>query len=220
MIHDQKARLDERGVLVRALLDAADRESRRIGQELHDHLCQLLMGAAFSAKAVSLNLPPSSPAVGELNDLVRLISSAAQETRDIARGLNAGELDSASLPAALQTLVTRPHSGVTCRLEGTPSVRLPEGPAARHLYRIAEEAIANAVQHSGGTEVVVRLMADDGNIQLQVTDNGCGFSTLPNGRDGLGLTIMKYRAEAIHAQLRFDTRDGGGTCVTCLLPKI
>jgi signal transduction histidine kinase len=217
--HEPMAPFDERDFLVGALLESADRESRRIGEELHDHLCQILLGAGFAAKAVALNLPPSSPAVAELDELVRLINSAAEETRDIARGLNPGGIDSAGLVSALQRLVSRPHAGFVCRFECTPVVRLPDPRAARHLYRIAEEAISNAVRHSRGTEIVVRLTADEAGIHLQIADNGRGFEDELDGHGGLGLAMMKYRAEAIHAGLRFDTQDEGGVNVTCSLPK-
>jgi signal transduction histidine kinase len=221
-IHDPISHPDEREFLMGALLEVAERENRRIGQELHDHLCQVLLGAAFAAKAVALNVPPGSPAAAELGDLVRLISSAAQQTRDIARSLHPIEMDSAGLAAALQQLVATPHAGFVCRLECPEFVVLPDSATALHLYRIASEAVANAVQHSGGAEIVVRLTADKQGIHLRITDDGRGFEgQLPplNGRTGLGLALMKYRAEAIGGDLRFDTRDRRGTSVTCSVPK-
>jgi signal transduction histidine kinase len=213
----EPSHLDEREFLVRALLEVAERENRRIGQELHDHLCQVLVGAAFAAKAVSLNLPPSSPAAAELDELVRLISSAAQQTRDIARSLHPIELDSAGLVSALQQLVSIPRAGFLCRLECPEFVVLPDAQTALHLYRIASEAMANAVQHSGGTEIAVRLTTDDQGTHLQVSDNGHGFQPGREAHTGFGLAMMKYRTEAIEGRLRFDTRREGGTRVTCSL---
>jgi signal transduction histidine kinase len=208
----------EREFLVKALLEVAERENRRIGQELHDHLCQVLVGAAFAAKAVALDLPPSSVAATDLDNLVRLISSAAQQTRDIARNLNPIDFDSASLISALQELVGRPHAGLICRLECPAFVVLPDAQMALQLYRIAAEAVANAVQHAGGTELIVRLTANDRSVDLEISDNGHGFTTRPEECDGLGLAMMKYRAEAINGHLRFDTSDESGTSVTCSVP--
>jgi signal transduction histidine kinase len=201
------------------LLESADRESRRIGEQLHDHLCQVLLGAGFAAKSVAMSLPPSSPAVAELDELVRLINSAAEQTRDIARALNPSGIDAAGLANALERLISRPYAGFDCRFECTSAIRLPDARAARHFYRIAEEAITNAVRHSRGTEIVVRLTADDQGVHLQIADNGRGFEADLDARGGLGLAMMKYRAEAIQASLRFDTRDEGGANITFSLPK-
>jgi PAS domain S-box-containing protein len=212
--------ITERKFLERALLEATERESRRIGQELHDHLCQHLLGAAFSSKAISTGLPADLPAAAELNDLARLINSAVQQTRDIARGLNPVELDSGGLMAALQELTERPYPGITCRLECQRPVLLPDAKAALHVYRIAQEAVANAVQHSRGTEIVVRLTEDEENVDLQIADNGSGFARMQTGeQQGLGLKIMKYRAQAIGGKLWVDTTKDGGTLVICVLPK-
>src|SRR5258708_4965676 len=140
-LHDPISHPDEREFLVEALLEVAERENRRIGQELHDHLCQVLVGAAFAAHAVSPDLPPSSAAAAELDGLVRLISCAAQQTREIARSLNPIDLDTAGLVAALQQLVATPRAGWICRLECPEFVVLPDARAALHLYRIASEGL-------------------------------------------------------------------------------
>jgi signal transduction histidine kinase len=211
--------MTERKFLERALLEAAERESRRIGQELHDHLCQHLLGAAFSAKAVAMGLPSDLPASTELHHLARLINSAVLQARDIARGLNPVELDAAGLMAALQELSERPRGGITCRLECEHNVHLLDAGAALHAYRIAQEAVANAVQHSDGTAIVIRLSEDARNIVLQIEDNGRGFSPPVSGRQGLGLEIMKYRAHAISGKVFVNTAQDRGTSVVLLLPK-
>ena len=210
----------ERRFLERALLEATERESRRIGQELHDHLCQHLLGAAFSIKAVASSQPADSPTAAKLNDLARLINSAVVQARDIARGLNPVELDSAGLMAALQELTERPHAGVTCRLECQRPVLLPDAEAALHAYRIAQEAVANAVKHSGGTEIVVRLTEDAQHVYLQIVDNGSGIlrqTVAPQGK--IGLELMKYRAHAVGGNVAIHTTMEGGTGVTCSIPK-
>ncbi len=209
----------ERKFLERALLEATERESRRIGQELHDHLCQHLLGAAFSTKAIATGLPADSETATELDALARLINSAVQQARDIARGLNPVEMEAAGLMAALQELTERPHAGFTCRLECEQPVLLPDAEAALHAYRIAQEAISNAVRHSRGTEIVVRLTEDAQNVYLQIADNGVGLKSPPAAPRGLGLEIMKYRTHAIAGRIWFDTTNGGGTSVVCALPK-
>ncbi len=209
----------ERKFLERAVLEAAERESRRIGQELHDHLCQHLLGAAFSTKAMAMGLPSDSPVTAELHTLARLINSAVQQARDTARGLNPVEMDAAGLMAALQELTERPRPGIVCRLECEHSVLLLDAEAARHAYRIAQEAVTNAVTHSGGTQIVVRLTEDEQNVILQIEDDGRGFDPKTENRHGLGLAIMKYRAHAISGKVFIDTARDRGTSVILVLPK-
>jgi PAS domain S-box-containing protein len=211
--------ITERKFLERALLEASERESRRIGQELHDNLCQHLLGAAFSAKAVAMSQPEDLPVSVELHELARLINSAVQQTRDIARGLNPVEMDAAGLMAALQALADRPYAEIACRLECDRNVLLLDAGVALHAYRIAQEAVANAVRHAGATEIVIRLAEDGGNIVLQIADNGRGFEFQPTQRQGLGLEIMKYRAHAISGKIRVNTAPGRGTNVVLVLPK-
>jgi len=211
--------ITERRFLERALLEAAERESRRIGQELHDHLCQHLLGAAFSAKAVAMGLAAETPASTALHDLAQLINSAVQQTREIARGLNPVELDAAGLRTALQELVNRVRPGIRCRLHCEEHFLMPDASTALHAYRVAQEAVANAVAHSGATEMVIRLTEDNQNVILQIEDNGRGFEAEAENRLGLGIAIMKYRAHAISGKLRIDTSRDGGTSVMLVLPK-
>ena len=210
-----KTDFPERQFLVRALLEVGERESVRIGQELHDHLCQVLLGAAFGAKAMAQSLPAGSPAAVDLDDLVRLITSAVELTRDIARGLAPLELDGPAFVASLERLVSVPRAGIAVRLECARVVPLTNARTALQLYRIAQEAIGNAVQHSAGSEIVVRVTSDERDLELEVADNGCGFGS--RASDGLGIALMKYRAEVIGARLRFDSSDQGGARVRCSL---
>lgn len=201
--------------LERALLDSADRECRRIGQELHDHLCQYLLGAAFATKALADSLPPDSPAGVEAGKLARLINSAVQQARNTARGLHPMGLDAAGLMDALRVLTQRPH----CRLECEKPVRLPDAETAHHAYRIAQEALANALKHSAAREIVVRLSEDDETILLQIADDGRGFQRGPDTPKSIGIESMKIRARALGGMLCIDTPKDGGTSVTCALPK-
>lgn len=211
--------VSERKFLERALLEATERESRRIGQELHDHLCQHLLGAAFSAKAVAIGLPPESTVAEELSELARSINSAVQQARDIARGLNPVEMDSAGLMAALEELATRPHMGKSCRLECPRPVLLLDPEASLHAYRIAQEAVYNAVQHSDGTEIVMRLTEDEHHVHLTISDDGSHPLKPAQTNPGLGFAIMKYRAQAIAGKITIDTTAAGSVCVHCSFPR-
>ena len=207
-----RAREAEREFLERAFLEAADRESQRIGQELHDHLCQLLLGAAFSAKALAHTLDPASPAASEAEDLARLINSAVGQMREIVRGLNPADLDASGLMDALRELA---H----CHLECERPVTLPDATTARHAYRIAQEAVANAMQHAGAREIVLRLSENAHAILLEIADDGAGFDPASTASRGLGVAMMKIRARAVGGTIRFDTPAGGGTRVSLVIPK-
>lgn len=213
------ADLAEQQFLERAFLECGERESRRIGQELHDHLCQILLGAAFAAKVLSQTLPPESSAAADAAELARLVNSAVQQARDIARGLRLADLDATGLPAALHELCGRPRPGVRCRFECPRPVSLRSATDARHAYRIVEEAVTNATLHSRGSEIVVRLSEDAHGIQFVVSDNGRGFDYESVRRKGFGLAAMEYRAQALDGQLRFDTPTEGGTAVILMLPN-
>ena len=201
--------VNEREFLERAFLESAERESRRIGQELHDHLCQLLLGAAFSAKALAHSLDPASPAAGEAEALARLINSAVVQMREIVRGLDPADLDAGGLREALQKLAQNPR----CRLEAARPVSLPDAATARHLFRIAQEAVANALQHAGAREIVLRLSEDGQAVHLEIADDGTGFDPASTSSRGLGVAMMKIRARAVGGTLRFDTPAGGGSRV-------
>ena len=210
-----RARVAEREFLERAFLESADRESRRLGQELHDHLCQHLLGAAFSAKALAHTLEPASPAAIEADELARLINSAVVQMREIVRGLNPADLAASGLREALQKLAQHPR----CRLECAHPVSLPDAEAARHTFRIAQEAVANAVRHSAAREIVLRLSEDAHSVSLEITDDGTGFDPDSTISRGLGVAMMKCRARALGGTIRFDTPDSGGTRVLLVIPK-
>jgi signal transduction histidine kinase len=108
---------------------------------------------------------------------------------------------------------------MACRLECSDALEIDDREVARHLYRIAEEAIGNAEKHSEATEIMVRLYATSKEVVLTVADNGRGYSEEQPSCGGLGLAIMKYRARAIGARLKIDTSVGQGTSVNCLLPN-
>lgn len=212
-----RANFSEQKFLQNAFLQAAERESRRVGKELHDDLCQHLLGAAFAVKAVAETLPTDSVAAAELDEIAHLVSSAVQRAREIARGLNPTDLNAANLDSALRDLARRNPPGIACRVECLNPVLLPDAGAALHAYRIAQEALSNAASHSGGSEVVVRLRENGDQFCLEIADNGRGLS--PDARMGLGIAAMEYRAQAIGGRLSINTPKAGGVTVRCMIPK-
>jgi two-component system sensor kinase FixL len=199
------------------LLTAVESERQRIGQDLHDDLCQRLGATTLLLGSLANQI---SVLDKKLGDKVRAIAPLMTETiescRNLARGLHPITLASAGLPAALAELTDRvpvdvkfdwPHSE---RIDFKPEVAL-------HLYRIAEEAVANAVKHANAKRITIELAVLDGKAVLQISDNGKGISGKVAGQT-MGLRNMHYRANTIGAALTIEGVRDRGTSVCCILP--
>src|SRR5437660_8495742 len=140
------------------ILEIGDREQQRLGQELHDGLCQHLTAVAFMARSIAMRL--KNHRVVDANDIekvAQLVNDAASGTRDLSRALHRMDVDAAGLVIALQDLVDREIWRTPCRLQVRPSFRIDDDTAAAHLYRIAREAVINANKHAQAREIVVKL---------------------------------------------------------------
>jgi len=216
----------EARTLQRQVSDAADREQQRIGQDLHDDLGQFLTGVALSGENLARHLAHSSPDdVAEAKKLVHMINESINRTRQLARGLAPMTLEPDSLVLLLSELrertaeVSRKH--ISLDVVGTP----PELPrqTVLHLYRIAQEALANALKHSGATRIGLSLTVEQHRLLLQITDNGKGLPRQPvDPQRSMGLSVIRFRAETIGAEVSFAQADthplNPGTVVRCQLP--
>lgn len=211
----------EKKFLKQALLDAGEREQRRIGQELHEGVCQQLIGAAFGAQALSRELEKSaSPSAERAEELARIINDALLHARDLARGINPVELDSAGLMSALQELAERTRA-VAARIElrCDRPVLVRNAETARHVFRIAQDALANALGCAGVTRVLILLEKSRGSVILQIRDDGRLAGVPPSTDAGVRVGIMKYRSQAIHGDLSIEAAADGGNVVTCIFPN-
>jgi len=206
----------------RQLLEVSEREQQRIGQDLHDGLCQQLAGLAYIASDLETKLArkfvPEAVIAGRIAALAR---TTAVQARQIARGLNPVKLGTMGLMAALDELTSSIRSmfSISCRFECRSRVLVADHETAVHLYRITQEAIHNSLTHGKATEIVVSLhRGREGHI-LSVTDNGAGLTRPATGGWGMGLENMNYRARAMGAQLEFRPRVRGGTMMVCTLPE-
>ncbi len=201
------------------ILEISDREQQRLGDELHDGICQHLTAVAFMARSVALRL--KNHRVVEIDDLEKiaeLVNAAAADTRNVSRALHRIDVDSAGLADALQDLVDREIWKIPCRLQVHRSFHIDDDPAASHLYRIAREAVINANKHAEAREIVVELGHSQKGSFLSVTDDGVGFENKPDKPQGLGFHIMNYRARAVGGHLEVKSPRRGGTRVICHLP--
>lgn len=203
-----RAEMAERQRLEGEIIAVSEREQMRIGRELHDGVGQVLTGVAMLSEALRKRLAALSPReADQARRIESLTSEAVSQTRSLARGLYPVELEAHGLMSALEQLAvqTRRHSGLRCIFRCDRPVLL-EGPdVAVHLYRIAQEAINNALRHSRARNLLIELGSVPGTVRLRVTDDGVGMPYAKKAQDGMGLRTMKYRAHLIGGRLSLET---------------
>ena len=207
--------------LQQELLDISEREQRRVGQDLHDGLCQELGGIKFRAALLERELAAAAPQhAAEARTITTLLTQAVQKAGQLARGLHPVELDAHGLMAALQELPANVPEvfHVRCRCDFPQPVPIHDNPAATHLYRIAQEAISNALKHGRAKHITVTLTQTDERLTLAVRDDGKGLPHRPRKQPGMGLSIMRYRAGMIGATLELRPAPRRGAELLCTLP--
>jgi PAS domain S-box-containing protein len=213
----------ERHRLERQILEISDREQARIGQDIHDGLCQQLVSLAFDANSLHSALSiQRRPEAKKARRIARFLDQAITESRQLSRGLFPVRLETEGLPPALEELAraTSARSKIRCRFNSQGPVAVKNIAIATHLYRIAQEALANVVKHSGAGKVSIRLKTGASQIELRVEDNGAGLSPAKRKKaTGLGLHIMDYRARAVGGTLHIGPGRRGGTIISCCVPR-
>lgn len=211
----------ERDAIQREVLAIAEHEQRQIGQELHDGVGQELTGLGLMAQSLVQRLPD---VVVEKRIALRLsagLDSVHQQIRELSRGLIPVHVESRGLMAALDNLAARTAeaSGIEVTAECPEWVELPDHATATQLFRIAQEAISNAVRHGKPRHIRLSLLTEPNGLRLRIRDDGAGIQGVPDQGDGLGLKIMHYRAGQIGGVLQIGPTLGGGTVVSCTLPR-
>lgn len=207
--------------LEREVLAIADHERQRVGQELHDGLCQSLAGIAALAAVLAGSLANAgSDLAASAAEIAGLLNKTMAEARELARGLSPVALNDAGLTAALETLahnVFRAH-GAWCGFVEDGCCPELQQETITHLVRIAQEAVRNAVTHGGAHEIEIRLTCVAGAGSLSIRDNGTGLPEQYRSEGGIGLHTMSYRAHAIGGSLTVAAQSGRGVIVTCAFP--
>ncbi len=207
------------------ILEVSDREQRRLGQDLHDSLCQNLAATAFMARAMAVRLKDHRVVNHtDLEKIAELINAGVTEARMIARGLHPVEMDEAGLTMALQSLLHR-QSKLPYRLDLDETLTITDPTISLNLYRIAREAVINANKHSRARELTVSMRRAGKQLELSVEDNGVGLKNKNRNSQanratgtGMGFHIMEYRARSIGARLEIGPAKPRGTRVACFLP--
>jgi len=212
----------ERQRLAREVDRLGAMERRRLGAELHDGLCQHL--AAIHLNCAAMEMRARDTGKIETNEFERihgLVEEAIDMAYDVSRDLCPVDLDPDALVPALEQMCRKVQErhGLVCTLTADPELTVGDPECALNLYRIAGEAVTNAVKHAKCTHVTVELKHAFGLFALCVTDNGCGRVAGAVSKGGLGLDIMAYRAELIGGNLEVGNVSGGGYRVLCRVPS-
>jgi PAS domain S-box-containing protein len=211
---------ERREIDARLALAAAE-ERQQLARELHDGLGGTLAGISMMAEALrtSIARAPGGDSA-RAAELVQLIEASRQELRRISLGLMPVELAEAGLPAALEELAAQTVTlhRLDCRVTSRGDTEVRNPTVAGHLYRIAQEAITNAISHGKASRIRISLDSADGALLLTVRDDGVGVPDRPSG--GAGVRTMQYRARTIGGAFSIGPDPDGGTVVTCRVPTI
>jgi PAS domain S-box-containing protein len=211
----------ERRAFGQALMEAIGGEQRRIAKEMHDGLGQELTGLALSVRALANRAQKERDVISvDLDQLALLATSCIQDAHRIVQGLSPLTNADGNLDAALELLAQRSSLSGTkvkfrSRHEAPPAIELK---MRNHLYRIAQEAVQNALKHSGAKNIDIELWSRPGDLRLSVIDDGQGLTTEVAKGLGLGMRTMRFRASAIGGRLSITRGPDGGNCVVCDVP--
>lgn len=206
--------------LRKQIMDIAESERQKFGQDLHDDLSPHMIGIQGLCTVLKANLQEEFSRHTQLaSEITELVENAIGKIRALARGLCPVHLVSHGLFAALEDLAARTEdtSGIQTQFEGDDRLDLSYNIDAVHLYFMAQEAVANAVKHADADQIIIALSRDREKLELSITDNGRGLDQ--NGKfKGIGLQIMEYRAKTIGATMRITTQTNRGTIIHVSMP--
>ncbi len=215
---DLRREMAERERLEEEILQVGEREQRRIGHELHDTLCQHLTATALAGQVTAEKLGARSlPESADARRIVDLVEEGIEMARNLARGLYPVEMEAEGLMAAFQQMAQAINQAgrIRCVFECASPVLIHNDAVATHLYRIANEAVLNAVRHSKASQIGITLAERDGTVKLTVEDDGVGMPEGPTQGGGLGIRIMAHRAAMLNGAFSIEPGATGGTIVTC-----
>jgi two-component system CheB/CheR fusion protein len=218
IMHD----LSNRQRLQWRLAESQADERRHMARELHDDIGGHMTGIGLIAQGLLGELVKTdSPLAARTRELVESIHVAHQRLRSVIRGLMPVEAMPDGLMAALTHLAGQCEaaSRVSCHFECEPPVSVDDPAMALHLFRIAQEAVNNAVRHAQPVHIGISLAAMPQRIEVVVTDDGRGFSDIKADHSGTGLESMRQRAHLLGGDISLRPREGGGTVLTCWVPR-
>ncbi|HEX5034587.1 MAG TPA: sensor histidine kinase, partial [bacterium] len=215
-----QAEILERRRIEKEVLEISQKEQRRFGAELHDGLCQKLVGISMLFHSLlAQERRAGTPGLGEWEKIAGLIDESAKQARDMAHGLFPVDLQADALMLSLKALAEKlsQGNGVACRFHCPESILIADNNVATHLFRIVQEATSNSRKHGEANQIDIVMVKKNGNVELSIKDNGTG-KLKADGASGIGIQIMKYRARMIEAKLEFRRAEPLGTWLVCTFP--
>ncbi len=210
--------MSARKLMEKQVAEISDREQRRIGQDLHDSLCQHLVSIAFASELLRDKLEHYRlPEAAQAEIIAEMVNEGVSQARHLARGLYPVRLEVDGLASALEELAAtvQARNNITCHFSSEERVLIYDEVAGNNLYRIVQESVNNALKHGHCKNISIGLGAVDEEVILTVKDDGIGFPEKLESSAGMGLNIMNYRAKMIGASLDIRRGAGGGTIVLC-----
>lgn len=202
-------------------LRVSERECNRIGQELHDDLCQVLAGVSFMMRVFAQRAGKLSPDLGtELDELNSHVIGATDRVRSMAHGLFPAQLNYATLRHALKDFARQMKTRFAVRVNLKLPTSLPTHTPEQiiQIYRIAQESVSNSTRHGRATEVAIQISTAPNSVQISLEDNGCGFPESATRPEGIGMHVMHYRARMLGGALRFKNLATGGAATQLSYP--
>ncbi len=213
--------ITERKRLEKAILEISAEEQRRIGQDLHDGLGQHLTGIAFMSKVQEQKLAEKGLAeAAEAARIVGLVNEAINKTRELAHGLLPVIADAHGLMSALKRWAAEVEDlfHISCCFRADEPVLIHDANMSTHLYRIAQEAVNNAIKHGQAKTIIISLFARNEYGTLKIENDGLGMREPSTNDSGMGMQIMNYRARMIGGSLKVESGGTRGITITCLFP--
>jgi len=207
--------------LEREIVRMSEREQMRIGQDLHDGICQNLEAIDCATERLRLDLEADGFSQAKTAKVIqKLVKETSTDARNLARGIFPAPMGGDGLWTALHDLVatTNQLRQASITFEANDCVHISDSATAMHLYRIVQEALSNAVRHAKAVHIAVRIAYESETLALTVADDGCGYVTGTTNSMGMGLRTMQYRAQLIGARVTFHSVPSRGTSVSCTLP--
>lgn len=216
--------ISERRRLEKEILRISEEERRNLGQDLHDGLGQMLTGISLISKNLAQKLKANGiSGADEVQEIAELTKEADEYAKSLAHGLVQIDIEKEGLMAALKQLSTQTKRlfDIDCTVINEDQVSINNNLQGIHLYRIAQEAISNAIKHGKAKKIEIRLSADKEKLQLVIKDDGVGFSESQKKKEknaGIGIHIMCYRANILSGRLHITETEDGKTKVICQIP--
>lgn len=207
--------------LEREVLQIGEDERRRIGRDLHDGLGQQLTALELMSHTLARDLKRQTPGLAKAaEEIASYTRGAISQARRLAHGLAPVALEAQGLMTALNDLAyLTARTGIECELVCSGPVNVHDSAAATHLYRIAQEAVNNALKHAQAKRIVLGLEDRGTALELSIEDDGRGLPEEKTAQPGMGLEVIEYRSRLIGGRLDLHSKPGRGLRIVCSVPK-